>query len=87
MREKVFTVPGLSDEGKLYFALLGPPQVYIGDRLLAFPSRKALALLIYLAVEPGKHARKTLSIHGREWSGRETNYPTCKVELEGVLHY
>ncbi|GCE25066.1 hypothetical protein KDA_05500 [Dictyobacter alpinus] len=51
----------LSNEGTLYFALLGPPQVYIGGRLLIFPSRKALALLIYLAVQPGKHARKTLS--------------------------
>ncbi len=50
-----------SDWDTLHFALLGPPQVYRGGRLLAFPSRKALALLIYLAVEEGRHSRKTLS--------------------------
>ncbi|HET9918911.1 MAG TPA: AAA family ATPase [Ktedonobacteraceae bacterium] len=54
-------MPGLSDRGHLHFALLGPPQVYHGGRLLVFPSRKALALLIYLAVEEGTHSRKTLS--------------------------
>ncbi len=52
---------GSSERGNLHFALLGPPQVYHGGQLLAFPSRKALALLIYLAVEEGAHARKTLS--------------------------
>lgn len=88
MREKVFTVPGLSDGGKLYFALLGPPQVYIGDRLLAFPSRKALALLIYLAVEPGKHARKTLS--ELFWSESDAAHAraalrTTVLELRDVL--
>ncbi len=45
----------------MHFALLGPPQVYAGGRLLVFPSRKALALLIYLAVEGGMHSRKMLS--------------------------
>jgi DNA-binding SARP family transcriptional activator len=53
----------LGSEGlcHLHFTLLGPPQVYHGGQLLTFPSRKALALLIYLAVEGGKHSRKTLS--------------------------
>jgi DNA-binding SARP family transcriptional activator len=50
-----------SNKGTLHFALLGPPQVYHGGQVLAFPSRKALALLLYLAVEEGKHARKMLS--------------------------
>jgi predicted ATPase/DNA-binding SARP family transcriptional activator len=50
-----------SEQCNLHFALLGSPQVYHGGQLLAFPSRKALALLIYLAVEGGTHARKTLS--------------------------
>jgi DNA-binding SARP family transcriptional activator len=54
-------VPGSSERGNLHLALLGSPQVYRGGQLLAFPSRKALALLIYLAVEGGTHARKTLS--------------------------
>ena len=52
---------GSSERGNLHFALLGPPQVYHDGQLLAFPSRKALALLIYLAVEAGTHSRKTLS--------------------------
>lgn len=51
----------LSEQSHLHFALLGPPQVFHNGHLLVFPSRKALALLIYLAVEGGKHARKTLS--------------------------
>ena len=50
-----------SEQGHLHFALLGPPQVFHGGQLLTFPSRKAFALLIYLAVEGGKHTRKTLS--------------------------
>ncbi len=54
-------MPGSSDRGTLHFALLGSPQVYHGGQLLAFPSRKSLALLLYLAVEQGKHSRKLLS--------------------------
>ena len=49
------------ERGTLHFALLGPPQVYQDGRLLVFPSHKALALLLYLAVEQGSHSRKTLS--------------------------
>ncbi len=52
---------GSSDRERLHFALLGPPQVYHGGQLLTSPSRKATALLLYLAVEEGKHSRKTLS--------------------------
>ncbi len=52
---------GSSDKGTLHFALLGPPQVYHDGQLLVFPSRKALALLLYLAVEEGRHSRKMLS--------------------------
>jgi DNA-binding SARP family transcriptional activator len=52
---------GSSNRGMLHFALLGPPQVYHGGQPLTFPSRKALALLLYLAVEEGKHSRKKLS--------------------------
>ncbi|MDQ2902017.1 MAG: AAA family ATPase [Chloroflexota bacterium] len=52
---------GSPDKGFLHFALLGPPQVYRDGQVLAFPSHKALALLLYLALEEGQHARKTLS--------------------------
>ncbi|HEV2582711.1 MAG TPA: AAA family ATPase, partial [Ktedonobacteraceae bacterium] len=54
-------MPGSPEWSNLHFALLGPPQVYDGGRLLVFPSRKSLALLIYLAVEGGVHSRKMLS--------------------------
>ncbi len=54
-------VLGSSEQDNLHFALLGPPQVYHSGQMLTFPSRKALALLIYLAVEGGTHSRKTLS--------------------------
>ena len=49
------------ERGTLHFALLGPPQVYQDGQLLVFPSHKALALLLYLAVEQGSHSRKMLS--------------------------
>ncbi len=45
----------------LKIAVLGPPEVYHADQLLAFPDRKALALLVYLAVEGGMHARQRLT--------------------------
>src|SRR5712691_31893 len=46
---------------QLQLSLLGTPVVKHGERTLTFSTRKALALLIYLAVESGTHPRKTLS--------------------------
>src|SRR5438132_12550154 len=46
---------------QLQLSLLGTPVVKHGERTLTFSTRKALALLVYLAVEGGKHPRKTLS--------------------------
>ncbi len=46
---------------QLYLSLLGEPIVKHGEDTLTFSTRKALALLVYLAVEGGTHARKTLS--------------------------
>jgi DNA-binding SARP family transcriptional activator len=46
---------------QLQLSLLGEPTVKHDERTLIFSTRKALALLIYLAVEGGMHARKTLS--------------------------
>ena len=45
----------------LQLSLLGVPEVKHGERLVTFSTRKALALLIYLAVEGGVHTRKMLS--------------------------
>ena len=46
---------------KIHLSLLGTPIVQHGEQTLTFSMRKALALLVYLAVEGGVHARKTLS--------------------------
>ena len=46
---------------QLHLSLLGTPEVKHGEQILTFSTRKALALLVYLAVEGGTHARKTLS--------------------------
>ncbi len=46
---------------QLYLSLLGEPIVKHGEDTLTFSTRKALALLVYLAVEGGTHTRKTLS--------------------------
>jgi DNA-binding SARP family transcriptional activator/tetratricopeptide (TPR) repeat protein len=44
----------------LTIRLLGSPEVMVGQRPLAFPTRKALALLVYLVVEGGRPTRETL---------------------------
>src|SRR3989440_1553886 len=46
---------------QLHLSLLGTPVVKHGEHTLTFSTRKALALLVYLAVEGGLHPRKTLS--------------------------
>src|SRR5437870_11316822 len=46
---------------QLQLSLLGAPIVKHGERTLTFSTRKALALLVYLAVEGGLHTRQTLS--------------------------
>jgi len=46
---------------QLHLSLLGEPIMKHGEDTLTFSTRKALALLVYLAVEGRAHARKTLS--------------------------
>lgn len=41
--------------------LLGPPELLIGGTTVTIERRKAMALLAYLAMEPGEHARDTLA--------------------------
>ncbi len=45
----------------LHLRLLGPPEVRLGETLLTFPTRKTLALLIYLALEGGAQPREHLA--------------------------
>lgn len=44
----------------LHLSFLGPPLVGYGDKALAFPTRKALAVLAYLVVEGGWQPRQKL---------------------------
>ena len=47
--------------GQLHFALLGPPDIRHDGHMVPFRTRKALALLIYLAVNGGMHSREKLT--------------------------
>src|SRR5688572_18153404 len=47
--------------GLLRLAFLGTPEVDHSDRVITFPTRKALALLAYLAVEGGRHTREAIA--------------------------
>jgi predicted ATPase/DNA-binding SARP family transcriptional activator len=47
--------------GRLELAWLGTPDVRHAGAAVTFPTRKALALLAYLAVEGGMHSREKLS--------------------------
>src|SRR5712691_1264890 len=46
---------------QLRVAVLGGPRVWHGDSVLTFPTRKALALFVYLVVEGGRHSREKLA--------------------------
>src|SRR5579884_1582039 len=46
---------------QLQLSLFGVPEVKHSQTTLTFSTRKALALLVYLAVEGGPHTRKALS--------------------------
>src|SRR3989442_11450703 len=45
----------------LHLDVLGPPEVFHDGSRLTFSLRKALALLVYLAVEGGMHSRSKLA--------------------------
>ena len=64
MRPSPMGRTGRSVDKTLSFSLLGSPDIRLGDRPLpALPSRKALALLVYLAVESSRsHDRKALAL-------------------------
>ena len=47
--------------GRLSLAVLGQPLVRHGADAVTFPTRKALALLVYLAVEGGTHSREKIT--------------------------
>jgi DNA-binding SARP family transcriptional activator len=68
-------------EAQLRLDLLGPPQVRLGDRLLTFPTRKTLALLIYPALEGGQQPRELLAALLWPESNRERSYASLRNTL------
>ena len=50
-----------NQEPALHLYVLGSPEVRLGENLVTFPTRKTLALLIYLAIESGPQPRETLA--------------------------
>ncbi len=45
----------------LHIYALGPPEVRLGEHMVSFPTRKTLALLIFLAIESDPQPRETLA--------------------------
>ncbi len=85
--------------GRLQLALLGTPQVRHCERTLTFPTRKALALLMYLVTKESLHSREKLTAllwpESDEEHGRMTLRRTLALlrqtldeggELQGGMH-
>ena len=67
---------------RLQLFLLGPPEVRVGAKPLTFPTRKSLALLIYLALEPGPQPREHLA--ALLWP--ESNPDRSRASLRSTLN-
>ena len=70
--------------GKLHLALLGTPTVRHAEAAVTFPTRKALALLAYLAVEGGLHSREKLAALFWPESDREHGRAMLRYTLAGL---
>src|SRR5215203_204537 len=72
----------------LSVAVLGPPDVRHAQRCLSFPTRKTLAVLVYLLVEGGLHPRDKLTAlfwpDSDEVSGRASLRTTLARLREGL---
>src|SRR5918998_2815771 len=72
----------------LSVAVLGPPDVRHGQRCLNFPTRKTLAVLVYVLVEGGVHPRDKLTAlfwpDSDEVSGRASLRTTLARLREGL---
>ncbi len=72
-------MPDYSLQLKLH--LLGPPEVRLGEKLLTFPTRKTLALLLYLALEDGLQPREHLATLLWPESSSERSYASLRNTL------
>ena len=78
----------------LELALLGSPEVRLRGQPLNLPTRKALALLVYLACEPGVHPREKLAsmfwpdndeTGGRTALRKALGFLTAEFEMRGKV--
>lgn len=67
----------------LRISLLGKPEIHHGGQPVSFRTRKALALLIYLAVEGGAHSRAKIA--ALLWPESETG--AARATLRSTLRY
>lgn len=65
----------------LHLQLFGPPEVRLGKTVLTFPTRKTLALLIYLAIEGGSQPREHLAALFWPDSSPERSYASLRNTL------
>lgn len=68
---------------RLSLAFLGRPEVRHAERVLNFPTRKTLALLVYVAAEGGFHTREKLT--ALFWP--ESDGPQGRAVLRNTLRY
>jgi non-specific serine/threonine protein kinase len=59
--ENIMNTENVFPASQLIINLLGAPDIRLNEQTLPFPTRKTLALLIYLAVEGGAHSRDALA--------------------------
>jgi DNA-binding SARP family transcriptional activator/predicted ATPase len=71
----------LQEEKLLRINLLGSPEVSIKDRPLRFKTKKAFALLCYLATEGGRHSRRGLA----ELLWPESDEQHARIALRSAL--
>jgi len=69
----------------LHILALGPPEVRLGEHLVTFPTRKTLALLIYLAIEAGLQPRDQLAVLLWPEASPERSHASLRNTL-GHLH-
>jgi len=60
---------------------LGPPEVRLGKHLVTFPTRKTLAILVYLAIERGMQPRERLATLLWPESSPERGYANLRNTL------
>ena len=69
----------------LHIFALGPLEVRLGKHLVTFPTRKTLALLVYLAIEGGMQPREHLAALLWPESSPERSHANLRNTL-GHLH-